>query len=183
MSSAPPPGRKRTGSELLSRTLECSIIAAEALNDRVRDGNGCIVLAMATSPKGWLHRKLGNGFPQGHVACPLGLACPAGWSSLRSPGRAGPFWGACSSRGKRGQAARLISTGKLNALPRLHFPPIDPVVFRVPSGSLRSGRTRLRGGLALRCFQRLSFRDIATRHCRWRDNRNTRGHSLPVLSY
>ena len=61
------PFRKRTGSELLSRTLECSIIAAEALHDRVRDGNGCYVLAMATSPKRWLHRKLldlrlSNGF-------------------------------------------------------------------------------------------------------------------------
>ena len=36
---------------LLSRTLRCSIIAAEALNRRVRDGNGCFVLAMVTSPK------------------------------------------------------------------------------------------------------------------------------------
>ena len=30
---------------------------------------------------------------------------------------------------------------------------------------MRDGITRLQGGLALRCFQRLSFRDIATRHC------------------
>ena len=45
--------RKRTGNELLSRTLECSIIAAEALHRRVRDGNGCYVLAKVTSPKRW----------------------------------------------------------------------------------------------------------------------------------
>ena len=44
-------------------------------------------------------------------------------------------------------------------------------------------RSCLRGGLALRCFQRLSFPHIATRRCRWRDNRNTRGASFPVLSY
>ena len=30
---------------------------------------------------------------------------------------------------KRGQAARPISTGKLNALPRLHARPIDVVVY------------------------------------------------------
>ncbi len=30
----------------------------------------------------------------------------------------------------------------------------------------------------LRCFQRLSFPNIATRQCHWRDNRNTRGSSL-----
>lgn len=35
----------------------------------------------------------------------------------------------------------------------------------------------------LRCFQRLSLPNIATRQCHWRDNRNTRGSSTPVLSY
>ena len=48
----PSGGIERTGNELLSRTLVCSIIAAEALHRRVRDGNGCYVLAMVTSPKG-----------------------------------------------------------------------------------------------------------------------------------
>jgi len=47
----------------------------------------------------------------------------------------------------------------------LHMRPIDPVVFREPSGTFRSGRSNLRGGLALRCLQRLSFRGIATRRC------------------
>ena len=43
----------------------CSIIAAEALNRRVRDGNGCYVLAKVTSPKnGRLHRK------EKRVICP-----------------------------------------------------------------------------------------------------------------
>ena len=127
----------------------------------------------------------GNGLPFG-----LGKAACSGRAVLArvcvvlrtSPEPAVPC-GSARIGGSRGQASRRISTGRLNALPRLHLPPIDPVVFRAPSGSLRSGRTRLRGGLALRCLQRLSFRDIATRRCRWRDNRNTRGRSLPVLSY
>jgi len=45
------------------------------------------------------------------------------------------------------------------------------------------GRRRLGGGFALRCLQRLSRPHLATRPCRWRDNRCTRGASVPVLSY
>ena len=33
---------------------------------------------------------------------------------------------------KNGQATRLISTGKLNALPRLHSRPIEVVVYDRP---------------------------------------------------
>src|SRR3954471_22779316 len=46
-----------------------------------------------------------------------------------------------------------------------------------------SGRPGFEGGFPLRCFQRLSSPHIATRRCRWRDNRYTRGASIPVLSY
>ena len=45
------------------------------------------------------------------------------------------------------------------------------------------GKTHLWRGFPLRCVQRLSLPDVATRHCRWRDNRYTRGRSVPVLSY
>ena len=41
----------------------------------------------------------------------------------------------------------------------------------------------IEGGFPLRCFQRLSRPHIATLRCRWRDNRYTRGASIPVLSY
>lgn len=44
-------------------------------------------------------------------------------------------------------------------------------------------RPYLGRGFPLRCFQRLSRPYIATRQCHWRDNRNTRGTSTPVLSY
>jgi len=63
-------------------------------------------------------------------------------------------------------------------LPHVHTRPIDVVVFH---GS--SGRPRFEAGFPLRCFQRLSLPYIATRLCRWRDNRSTRGTSIPVLSY
>ncbi len=51
--------------------------------------------------------------------------------------------------------------------------------FRV----LRPGRPNLEVGFPLRCFQRLSIPDVATRRCGWCHNRNTRGQSNPVLSY
>ncbi len=76
------------------------------------------------------------------------------------------------------QANREISTGQLHALLRFHTRPINGVVFH---GS--QARPRFEGGFPLRCFQRLSFPYLATRLCRWRDNRSTRGTSIPVLSY
>ena len=76
------------------------------------------------------------------------------------------------------QANRAISTGKLHALPHFHTQPINVVVSH---GS--QGRISFEAGFPLRCFQRLSLPYIATRLCRWRDNRSTRGTSTPVLSY
>jgi len=38
-------------------------------------------------------------------------------------------------------------------------------------------------GFALRCFQRLSFPDIATLRCPWQDSSHTSGQFTPVLSY
>jgi hypothetical protein len=73
---------------------------------------------------------------------------------------------------------RAISTGKLHALLRFHTRPINVVVFHGSQGS-----SRFEVGFPLRCFQRLSRPYIATLLCRWRDNRSTRGTSIPVLSY
>src|SRR5690606_27840991 len=46
-----------------------------------------------------------------------------------------------------------------------------------------SGKSYLEVGFPLRCFQRLSLPNIATRPCHWRDNRYTSGSSTLVLSY
>ena len=59
------------------------------------------------------------------------------------------------------QAERVISTPELNTLLCLHPEPINVVVYHDPSG-----RSHLGIGLALRCFQRLSFPNIATQRCR-----------------
>ena len=45
------------------------------------------------------------------------------------------------------------------------------------------GRPDLGNGFTLRCLQRFSDPYMATRQCRWRDSRYTRGASVPVLSY
>ena len=82
-----------------------------------------------------------------------------------------------------GQASRLISTSQLNASLRFHTWPINLVVYQEPLGALWLGRSHLVEGFTLRCLQRFSLPDVATRHCRWRDNRYTRGPSNPVLSY
>ena len=82
-----------------------------------------------------------------------------------------------------GQASRAISTARLSMLPCLHLRPINVVVSNGPSESFRSGKIRLGGGFPLRCFQRFSRPDLATRRYPWRNSRYTRGQSTPVLSY
>ena len=78
----------------------------------------------------------------------------------------------------RGGSPRAISAARLNASPRSHLRPIDAVVSRGPRR-----RPHLGAGFALRCLQRLSAPDAATRQCAWRRNRLTVGPSVPVLSY
>ena len=144
----------------LPRTFARSTIGAEGLNCRVRNGNGCFPLATATGKLGTQNGK-----------------------NLRSLSRQSTESGQ-SDRVRTvreesiGQAERPISTGQLNASLRLHLQPINVVVYH---GS--SGRPHLEVGFSLRCFQRLSFPDLATQRCRWRDNWYTRGSSIPVLSY
>ncbi len=84
-----------------------------------------------------------------------------------------------------GQAARSISTSKLNTLPCLHTWPINLVVSEGSSVSVSPlrGISDLEGGFPLRCFQRLSLPNLAIQRCSWRNNWNTIGSSIPVLSY
>ena len=48
---------------------------------------------------------------------------------------------------------------------------------------LRHERSHLGAGFTLRCFQRLSFPDVATQRYAWRHNWYTIDPSTPVLSY
>ena len=109
-----------------------STLADEALHFRVRDGNGCFVLSMATGKttevSGWMHRLSG-------AVLLIEVITASLWA---------------------------ISIGQLNTLLCVHFRPIKVVVFNLPS-PLTWGKSCLRGGLALRCFQRLSVPHIATR--------------------
>ena len=82
-----------------------------------------------------------------------------------------------------GQAERAISTGKLHVLPRFNLQPINQVVFLGPSLPFWVGRSHLRACFPLICIQRLSQPNFATQPCHWHDNWNTRGSSIPVLSY
>ena len=152
----------RSGGDLLSHVLRRSTIGAAALIGRVRDGIGSFACAMTTRPDQGQSLLL-----QGkHQFCSKSfvLLTIQGSIDLAVSGS--------------NQANRAISTGQLNALPRLHLRPIDVVVFH---GS--QGRPCFEGGFPLRCLQRLSCPDIATLHCRWHDNRSTSGPFNPVLSY
>ena len=87
-----------------------------------------------------------------------------------------------SKKIKRSQVSRLLSTTRLNALLHLHLWPIKPVFFW-KSSVHKKGKSNLRRGFALICFQRLSLPNVATLRCHWYDNRYTRGLSISVLSY
>ncbi len=68
----------------------------------------------------------------------------------------------------------------------VHMRPINQVFCLGPllHASRREAWTsHLAVGFALRCIQRFSRPDVATRRCPGRDNRCTSGPSVPVLSY
>ena len=73
---------------------------------------------------------------------------------------------------------RRISTPRLHALLRFHLVPINVVISHEPQTIPDLGV-----GFPLRCFQRLSFPDIATGRCHWCDSPQTRGQFMRVLSY
>ena len=162
-----------SGGDRLSRALRHSTMGAGVFNGRVRDGIGF-----------WARR---SSHQTGTSQFVFGLA-------VQGAATAGSSFGKHAASGAAGlrvtvscvtdtdhgsdQVNRAISTGRLNASPRLHPRPIDVVVFHGPQG-----RSRFKGGFPLRCLQRLSRPYVAMLHCRWRDNSSTRGTFIPVLSY
>lgn len=125
---------------ILASDRSLTTFAAEELNCRVRDGNGCDLLAMVT-------RKL-SALPECFGSC---TKCEKKCSSSLA-------------RAKLYVSPRPLSIGHLNALLRSQLRPIKPVVFR---GSYSfDGKSNLEVCLALRCFQRLSLPDVATQRMR-----------------
>jgi hypothetical protein len=84
---------------------------------------------------------------------------------------------------RRDQTSRAISSARLKRLPSVHLRPINLVVSQGPSGTLWSRSVHLGKSFPLRCFQRLSPRDIATGRCPWRNSPYTSGRFVSVLSY
>jgi hypothetical protein len=202
-----------SGVEKYSRqrpTLPCtyahSTIGGGRLNFRVRNGNGCDPAPMATGKLvANRHQPACQTVVRGPVARSAALGRPRRATRSSRTILSGPTSRRPASKNKGqlnilqtvvpivlhtricvknyGQASRLISTSQLNASLRFHIWPINLVVYQEPSEALRPGRSHLVEGFTLRCLQRFSLPDVATRRCRWRDNRYTRGPSNPVLSY
>ena len=147
----------------LPHSYPCSTIGPEGLNFRVRDGNGCDPLGIATEKTFRLRlwRICGVAFVTSRStylpvrlalcsSCALHLhphAVPLSalqlqvrfvrrlivWSGRGLPAPSGLIF--------YGQASRPISTGKLNRLLCLHTRPINVVVYNGPSGGSRPGDT------------------------------------------
>ncbi len=112
--------------------------------------------------------------PTGRGSLRLGMV--ASWPGLSRPRVRGGGESGWSSRS-------AVRTGRLRRSPVVHSRPIDLVVSQEPSHRCWCRKPRLEEGFALRCLQRLSFPDLATRRCPERDSRHTRGRSSPILSY
>ena len=173
-----------SGGDRLSRVLRHSTMGAGVFNGRVRDGIG--FWARRSGHQTGATQFVPTWPSQGAATAGSGSASmvvAASAAGLRCD-RVVCFASLCGCRTSpdtdhgSDQAYRAISTGRLNASPRLHPRPIDVVVFHGPQG-----RSRFEGGFPLRCLQRLSRPYIAMLHCRWRDNSSTRGTFIPVLSY
>src|SRR3954454_3421681 len=83
----------------------------------------------------------------------------------------------------RDQTSRAISTARLKRLRAVHLRPINQVVSLGPLGGLSPRSVHLGKSFPLRCFQRLSPRDIATGRYPWQDSPYTSGRFVSVLSY
>ena len=170
------------GGDLLSHVLRRSTMGASGFHGRVRNGVG------------WGTRAIGHQVDQPPQPHPTRSAT---WRGPRPPrhgrGEERAPWRGAGEAGVRqvrhgngslrlsllaGEVCRAIRTGQLHASPRFHIRPIDVVVCH---GS--RARPGLAVGFPLRCVQRLSRPDLATRLRGWRHDRSTRGSSTPVLSY
>ena len=105
----------------------------------------------------------------------LRLRCAA--NALRSCFPCGKDLGVVKPHGRLGS----LRSERIAALPRATYRRRS---LRRPFRVLKApGRVHLGDSFPLRCFQRLSVPNIATRRCNWRHSRDTSGSSDSVLSY
>ena len=152
-----------------------SIVAAEGLNHRVRNGNWCVPLAMATAQKNRLSMRWSSGSAS-HLQC----------TETGAPDR--------RTRPHQGTPQRhVMDHTSVMTKPMVRLVPVSsgPFDIRPYTPGLSTwwssrglmGTIHLEGGFTLRCFQRLSLPHVATQHCTERHNWYTRGVSNPILSY
>src|SRR5262249_11108282 len=117
---------------------------------------------------------LSSGSGKAGVSRAVGL-----WRGSEDVGRGGASGAEHGIRAAKGLA---VSAGGLRRYPAVHLRPIDLVVCEEPV-ALRPGDLILEGVSRLDAFSVYPFRTLATLRCHERDNRHTRGTSLPILSY
>jgi hypothetical protein len=150
----------------------CStIIGAKSFHGPVRDGKGWYRHAMVIRLDLYGHRPHGRGPESGRSSFTLSVV-----STKRCH-----HWRNC-------QGYRDKPYGQLVLVSLMHYCTSTPSLSTSWSrttlqGAQGSGKSHLKASFPLRCFQRLSLPNLATRQCHWRDNRYTRGSSTPVLSY
>ena len=152
----------------------CStIIGAKSFHGPVRDGKGWYRLAMVIRHDLYECRRLFDATLNPEEVVLLVICCVN--KQLSSPGLD------C-------QGYRDKPYGQLVLVSLMHYCTSTPSLSTSWSrttlqGAQGSGKSHLKASFPLRCFQRLSLPNLATRQCHWRDNRYTRGSSTPVLSY
>ena len=168
----------------LPHPLECSTIAVPGLSFQVRNGGWA-------SPRGYDHRKIIFTSSSKFLFLQVDCKKTGQWTRLRyrfnfldSGDRSFPCYlnvlqtdrKECitlqrlvrvSSTPHRASTSRLSSTSSLCRFPNI----------------LSSRNPHLGQRFPLRCFQRLSYPDLANRQRPWQDDRHTRDPSTPVLSY
>ena len=136
---------------------------------------GSLPIRLSVAHAGWRRREIHPGVgPDGSGIATLRDG--DSWPEPRGPDR----FGAATSRG--GQAARLLGPVGCDGRPSC-TPGLSTWSSSRSLRSIRCRKPHLGGGFALRCLQRLSCPDLATRRCPERDSRHTRGRSSPILSY
>ena len=166
------------GGDLLSHVLRRSTMGASGFHGRVRNGVGWGTRAIGHQveqppprPRRGRGRAAGAARPRrgraraadaasdaGKLLAWAGWLCGCRWRGSRSIERLGPV--SCARR--RASTSGLSTWWSTTAL---------------------MARPGFEVGFPLRCFQRLSRPNLATRLRGWRHDRSTRGSSTPVLSY